>query len=112
MPLSQPLQRFLTSYGYPLEKVASFERSTRLYHDLGWQDDSLDEDVLAIMRHFNVRFPTTRVGPYYPGMRTWDGFVTTSFGWTAYGHRIKEKYKPLTFGMIEDAIAKGVWEFD
>ena len=112
MPLSEPLHSFLIGYGHPPEKVASFERTTRLYHDLGWHNDSFDEDVWAIFRHFNVRVPSTRLGPYYPGMATWDHFVTTFFGWTPYGRRIREKYKPLTFGMIEDDIAKGVWHFD
>jgi hypothetical protein len=112
MPLSEPLQRFLISYGYSPKQVASFGRSTRLYHDLGWQNDSFDEDVLAIFRHFNILIPIDRRGPYYPGLGTWDHFVTTFFGWTPYGRRVRDKYKSFTFGMIEDAIAKGVWDSD
>ena len=100
------------SYGYSPKQVASFERSTRLYHDLGWQNDSFDEDVLAIFHNFNIRVASGRVGPYYPDLRTWDHFVTTFLGWPVYGRQVRPKYKPLTFGMIEEAIAKDVWDFD
>ena len=107
--LSEPLRTFLIGYGYPRSKVDTWTRETRLYHDLGWCGDSSDEDLGAIFRHFNVNYSAFPESGACPPFASLDNLIVLLFGWNRWGAKIKEKYRPITFGMIEDAIASGRW---
>lgn len=107
--LSGPLRTFLIGYGYPPAEVDTWTRETRLFHDLDWWEDSLDEDLGAIFRHFNVDYSAFPECGAYPPLGSLDHAIVTFFGWTSWGAKVKEKYWPITFGMIEDAIARGRW---
>jgi hypothetical protein len=107
--LSEPVRAFLIEHGYPPSKVDTWVRETRLYHDLGWRGDSLDEDLRAIFRHFNVDYSAFPESGACPPFGSLDEAIVLFFGWTRWGAKVKAKYSPLTFAMIEDAIARGRW---
>ena len=107
--LSEALRTFLIGYGYPASKVGTWNRHTRLYHDLGWRGDNLDEDLGAIFRHFDVDYSSFPEGGACPAFWSVDEFIVQFFGWTGWGARVKNKYWPLTFGMIDDAIDRRRW---
>ena len=70
--LSEPLRTFLIDHGYPRSQVETWTRDTRLYHDLNWWGDSLDEDLGAIFRHFNVDASAFPASGACPGLGSLD----------------------------------------
>lgn len=107
--LSELLRTFLIAYGHPKSEVDTWTRETRLYHDLDWWGDSLDEDLGAIFRHFNVDYSAFPHSGGCPALGSFDGLIVGLFGWTDWGAKVRNKYWPITFGMIENAIARGRW---
>ena len=92
---------FLKRCGYSTNKINAWTGETRLFQDMGLSGDSAKEEVETMRREYDVDFTGFSIERYFPSELSNDTFVSTLFGWSKFGRRIKEKYPAITFSMIE-----------
>jgi hypothetical protein len=60
-------------------------------------------------REFGVDFAAFNFEKHFPSELSWDAFLITVLGWTSFGRRIMDKYRPVTFQMIEAVLVAKKW---
>jgi hypothetical protein len=112
MSLGPSVTDFLMRCGYRDDQLAQFTRETRLLHDMGLFGDDVDDELSILSTEFSVDLSTFQMRKYFPGETGWDHFILTFFKNTSWGHRVMQKYSPITLDMIDQAIANKKWIFD
>jgi hypothetical protein len=119
---------YLKRMGHSDRVISSFSKETRLLHDIGLCGDSAIEDLQILAKEFGVDFSGFDFDKHFPSELSSDAallnayrlsrlhrfleFMSRPFRLDRRFEALKEKYKPITLGMIQDAIAKGKMVID
>ena len=109
MQIGDQTANWLLKLGHAPERVRTLTNDTRLFQDLNFWGDNADDDLMALARLYGVDFSTFPFLKYFPVQFGRDSFILTFFWWTRWGHQVREKYPPITLGMIERTIEQGRW---
>jgi hypothetical protein len=111
-PLGQHASEFLLRCGYKKKRIATFSNCTRLLHDLHLYGDNARDELDILRTHFGVDLSLFRFTKYFPEEFEWG---RSTFFWllgnTPWAVRIRDRYSPITLGMIDQAITARSWIF-
>lgn len=111
-PLGPRTTQYLKRCGYSDAQIARFNGETRLFHDVGLFGDSAADELDILAKEYDVDFSKFHFQKYFPVEFGWDPFVLTFLRTTSLAGRIRNRYPPVTFDMIEEVIAQKKWIFD
>jgi Protein of unknown function (DUF1493) len=108
--LDQRTVDYLRRCGHSDRAIASYSKETRLFHDLDLLGDTAFENLQVLSKDFGVDFTGFDFYQHFPTELALDALLVgfyRQFRLNRCVDSLMSKYKPITIGMIQDAIAKG-----
>jgi|ERR1043165_2354881 len=96
--------------GHSDKAISSYSKETELFHDLGILGDTAVEQLQVLRNEFGVDFTEFNIDQHFPTELSPDAVLETMyrlFRLSRCLNSITAKYKPITLGMIQDAITQG-----
>lgn len=110
---STPLvAKWRLSCGYAPANLARLSGGTRLFHDIGLYGDNAADELKILHDEFGVDFSSFNFRKYFPGNFGLEALFLTLAPKSKWADGIRQKYPPITFDMLEEAIHKQKWAFD
>jgi len=114
---------YLRRLGHSDRAISSYPKETRLLHDIGLYGDSAVEELQILANEFGVDFSKFDFDKHFPSELSNDALFINTYKLARF-HRsfeimyrlfrldrrfevVRAKYKPITLGMIQGAIAEG-----
>jgi hypothetical protein len=116
--LSDALKQYLKLCGERDKKIAACHMGTRLYHDLGVYGEAAEDYLEVLIKQYHVDLSDFVFDRYFPPEFPGETAISRSLIWFfPYIWKLfrpkeeKEKYLPITLGMIEQALIEKKWAF-
>lgn len=110
--VSPLVAKHLKRCGYSFDKIAQFNVDTRLFQDIGLFGDNAYDELTLLRNEFDIDFSSFDFKKYFPGNFGFEPLILVTFWNSKWANRIKQKYVPITLGMLEAVIQKKKWVFD
>jgi hypothetical protein len=104
--------QYLQRCGYSEKQTARFDGGTRLLQDVGLFGDNAYDELELLAKEYGVDFSGFDIQKYFPGNFGREPFVLTFLPSSTWADRVRKRYPPITFDMIESVIANKKWIFD
>ncbi len=108
-----PAFLYLNELGYSEQRLATMNKSTRLYHDLGLYGDNAIDDMSFLQTKFGVDLSEFDFDSYFPpefeGRNGIEAFLLSLIPFSGLMMRRRRTYLPITLEMIDQSIRAGRW---
>ncbi|MCC8968403.1 DUF1493 family protein [Bradyrhizobium sp. Pear76] len=110
-PVGPLTKMYLSRCGYSDSQIDSWNSETRLLQDIGLAGDNAWDEFSRMHREFGVDLTGFEVDRYFPPELSWTNLAMSLLWRTELGNRLRNKYPPISLGLIECVLAAKKWEF-